>query len=125
MGDLCSEFRVTLAQMPVDITERQDHDDDVHAPVGGIPEVREYLRRPLSYPRAPEPDAFLCLVDPAAQLFWEMVFVVQIDQGGVAAQRLPDFAGDRVAGWFLGEVEDFSRPDEVYLAGFQELLDSV
>lgn len=111
--------------MSVDFTGRQDHNVDSHAPVKGSHQVRDHLHGSLSHPRAPQPDAFFRLVDPAAQLFGEMVFVVQVDQVGVAPQCLPDVTSDPVIGRLLGKIKDLSRSHEVNTACLRKLPDSV
>ena len=72
--------------MPGHFIARQDYRVDPNVAVLGIPKMREQLLRTSADPGAPQPDALSGLVDPSAQLIGKMILVVQLDQGGMAAQ---------------------------------------
>jgi hypothetical protein len=102
---------------------RQDHRVDPDAAILGIPKMREQLLRTSPDPGAPQRDALSGVVDPAARLIGKMILVVQLDQGGMAAQRMPYLAGERIACGRVRNSQNVGRPDDVNLARVKHLAD--
>lgn len=97
---------------------------DPNAAILGILEMREQLLRTSADPWAPQPDALSGLVDPAAQLIREMILVVQIDQGGMAAQRVPYLTRERIACGRVRNSQNVGRSDDMNLVRVKHLPDS-